>query len=432
MPDDKKRETDTRNFLFDQTQRAIALRSKDREFHGLEREFLYWQTDMLTDYNKSKDIKHPRDVGTAREEILRKFLVSSGYIPKRYEVSRTSTRVVSTTGHISNEIDILLYDPLDSVCLMQREGIYEVFPVESVYGAIQVKSRLNKHEIKDGLANLASFKRLDRTHYEPAGFVIPNKRKSNRGFGILFAYDSDLEWQDIINEIETFAKQNPNHVWCNGVFILSKGFFLHGEEHSSKFLNVEIEKIKNLQMFGFPDRDRQCLYHFYSILINLLRNTNIQPLEVDSYFRLPLIADEHSYDFYFGSFAEVGTCKKHGDYQRKIDPDQLIKFVNCCRKAEPINWIKATDIAYGNPDRTEVYNRQPGDVRIYNPENLPLSDILIGDSMLGGKIVQGLTLDIIRSAGMIMYVPYYYSGKERIISGCPKCNKTEKTITITK
>ena len=432
MSDDKQQAENTKNFLLDQSQRAIALRSKDREFHGLEREFLYCQTQMLIDYDKSKDIKHPRDVGSAREEILRKFLISSGYLPNRYGISRTSARVASTTGHMSNEMDILLYDPFDSICLMQREEIYEVFPVESVYGVIQVKSRLNKDEIKNGLANLASFKRLDRAHYEPTGWVIYDERKSNRGFGILFAYDSDLEWQDIIREIEAFAKQNPNHVWCNGVFILNKGFFLHGEEHCGKYFNVDIENIKNLQMFGFPDRESQCLYHFYSILIKLLHNTSIQPLEVDSYFRLPLIADEHSYDFYLGSLAEVGTCKKHGDYQRKIDPDQLTKLVDWCRKAEPINWIKATDIAYGKPgDRTEAYNRQPGDVRVYNPENLPLSDILIEESMLGGKIVQGLAFDIIRSAGMIMYVPYYYSGKGMIISGCPKCNKTEKPITIT-
>ncbi len=422
MSDDKQREADTKNFLLDQSQRAIALRSKDREFHGLEREFLYCQTQMLVDYNKSKDIKHPRDVGNAREEILRKFLVGSGYLPKRYGVSQTSARVASTTGHISNEIDILLYDPLDSVCLMNREGIYEVFPVESVYGVIQVKSRLNKHEIKEGLENLASFKRLDKEIHSTAGFIIHDSRLSERGFGILFAYDSDLEWLDIIHEIEVFAKKNSNRVWCNGIFILSKGLFLHGEDNSGKFYTTDIEKIKNLKMFGFPDRKDECLYQFYNILISLLRRTSIQPPEISSYFRLPLIAEEHSYDFYFGPFAEIGRCEKHGDYQRKIGSDHLTMITDWCSKAEPINWIKATDIAYGKPgDRTEAYDRQPGDVRIYNPENLPLSDILIGESMLGGKIVQGLAFDIIRSAGMIIYVPYYYSGKERLISGCPKC-----------
>lgn len=422
MSYNKQRESNTKNFFVDQSQRAIALRSKDREFHGLEREFLYCQTQMLIDYNKSKDIKHPRDVGNAREEILRKFLSDSGYLPKRYGISQNSARVASTTGHISKELDVLLFDPLDSVCLMNREGIYEVFPVESVYGVIQVKSRLNKREIKDGLENLASFKRLDRKNYSPSGFIIHDSRIAERGFGMLFAYDSDLEWLDIIHEIEEFAKQNPNRVWCNGIFILSKGFFLHGENNNGKFFNGDIENIKNLTMFGFPDRQDECLYNFYNILINLLRTTSIQSPEINSYFRLPLIAEEHSYDFYFGPFAEIGECEKHGDYQRKIGPDQLTKITNWCHTTEPINWVKATDIAYGKPgDRTEDYARQPCDVRIYNPENLPLSDILVMDKTAGDKIISVLAFDIIRSKGMVIYLPYYYSAKEELINGCPKC-----------
>jgi hypothetical protein len=80
----RQREERTRLFLDSETKRAIALRSKDREFHGLEREFRYHQEKMVADYDRSKDIKHPRDVGDAREEILRKFLTDSSLIPRRY------------------------------------------------------------------------------------------------------------------------------------------------------------------------------------------------------------------------------------------------------------------------------------------------------------------------------------------------------------
>ena len=46
----------------------------------------------------------------------------------------------------------------------------------------------------------------------------------------------------------------------------------------------------------------------------------------------------------------------------------------------PINWIKAIDLGYGQPgDNQAAYDRQPGDVRIYNPENLPLADILVAE-----------------------------------------------------
>lgn len=423
MTDYKKKEDSTKEFLLNLSQRAIDLRSKDRDFHGLDREFLYCQTQMLADYDKSKDIKHPRDVGNAREEILRKFLLNSGYLPKRYAVSQNSARVASTSGHISKEIDILLYDPFDSVSLMKREDVYEVFPVESVYGVIQVKSRLNKREIREGLDNLASFKRLNGGNRTSSEATTVDKLRSERGFGVLFAYDSDLDWIEIIREIEMFSKQNPSLVWCNGVFILRKGLILHGEENSGKYKNPDIEKIRTLQMFGFPDRQNQCLYQFCEILLSLLRSTSINLTELNSYFRLPLISNEYSYEFGFGHFAEFATCDKHGDFQRKIAPDQLAKLIDWCRKTEPINWIKALDIAYGEPgDRTDDYARQPGDVRIYNPENQPLSEILVREAKLSGKNVQANAFDDIRCAGMTIYLPYYYSYKEQIISGCPKCS----------
>lgn len=71
-------------------------------------------------------------------------------------------RVASTSGHLSNEIDILLYDALDAFTLMQRQDVYEVLPVEYCYGAIQVKSKLTKKELASGVDNIASFKRLRR------------------------------------------------------------------------------------------------------------------------------------------------------------------------------------------------------------------------------------------------------------------------------
>ena len=412
--DDRAREIKVKEYLTSQAQRAIDLRSKDREFHGLEREFLYHHAEMLGAYAKSKDIKHPRDVGSAREEILRKFLVESGHLPKRYAVSERSARVSSTTGHVSKEIDILLYDALDSISLMKRENVYEVLPVESIYGVIQVKSRLNKGEIKDGLDNIASFKRLDRVQHQ-SSFRI-NSGLQERGFGLLFAYDSDLEWTELIEEIEAWAKANPARLWCNGIFILNKGSFTYGEGNSGKIKNSELEAIRKLQMFGFPDRQNLCLYQFQHTLISLLRGTSIQPPNYEDYFRLPFTANEFSYQFTFGSFAELAKCEKHGDFQRKIGADQLAKLINWCKTAQPMNWIKATDIAYGRPsDREEAYARQPGDVRIYNPEALPLSEILVDSHS------QALAYDSIECAGMAIFVPYYYSAKEGIIGGCPKC-----------
>lgn len=416
--------------LIDQSRRAIEQRSRDREFHGLEREFGYHQAAFTAAYDRSKDIKHPRDVGNAREEILRRFLRDSGYVPQRYAVSERSARVASPTGHLSNEIDILFYDPLDCMTLMRREDVYEVFPIESVFGVIQVKSRLNKAEIAQGLSNIASFKRLDRPDFDESGSVSTGK--ADRGFGLLFAYDSDLDWPDIVEEIQSFAKANPSRTWANAVFVLNQAIALHGDSNGAYFDNQGIEAIVDLVMHGFPDRGHN-LFDFQSILLSLLRKTTVAPADLDRYFRLPLVADTHSYEFALGSFAEIARCEEHGDYQRKILPKDLERIVAWCHTAPPINWIRAKDLAYGQRgDNTQVYERQPGDVRIYNPDKLPLPEILTQESFLAGRQVRSLAFDIIQTAGMVVYIPYHYTVQEGIISGCPLCKRHQTKKSRTK
>lgn len=111
------KEKGLRERIISSAKRAIALRSKDREFHGLEREFYNYQAKMIVEYETTKDIKHPRDVGNARESILREFL-NNGCLPKKYSVSSTSVRVASPSGHLSHEMDIVLYDEDELITLM--------------------------------------------------------------------------------------------------------------------------------------------------------------------------------------------------------------------------------------------------------------------------------------------------------------------------
>lgn len=429
-----EREERTREMLKDKIGRAIALRSKEREFHGLDREFLFYQEDMLRLYDRAKDPKHPRDIGLAREQIVRRFLVDTGLLPARYAASDRSVRVASTTGHVSGELDILFYDPLDSVSLMCRENAFQVLPVESTYGTIQVKSKATRQDIRDGLENIASYKRLRRISTE-GWTVFSGRPKSQQGFGILFAFDTDLDWIDLVNEVKAFAQEKPKHLWCNAVFVLTKGFVLHGTENRAAFLNDDISAITDLQMHGRPDRTGLCFYDLYSVLLGLLKNTDVQPPPVESYFQLPLVAGEHSYKYSMGQFSEFGTCETHGDFLRKLTEEKLVEVIEWCKSAEPINWIRATDIAYGMPgDNTEAYKRQPGDVRIYNPDALPFSDILVMDRpfMREGEqiITKALSFDSIETAGITIWIPYVYEVTRGIINSCPKCKQKKQQAPV--
>lgn len=426
-----QKETRTREWLSTQATRANKLRSKDKEFHGLEREFMTLQAKMLSDYETSKDIKHPRDVGTVREVLLREFFLENKLLPRRYSVSETSVRVASTSGHLSNEIDILFYDAMESFTLMQRQGVYEVLPIEYCYGAIQVKSKLTKRELKSAFSNIHSFKRLRRLNTRKALRLDLNELEQDEGFGIIFAYETDMDWADLVAELKSYAQTCDRNFLPNAVFILSKGSLRFGDDKFGSVYNSHIKKFGEITVFGDPDRQGLCLYSLYSTVFELLTNTSTQKAFPHDYFRLPLTAGDYSYSYNMGHFAEFGHCNEHGDYARVFTPEKLARLIDWCQTAEPINWIKATDLAYGKAgDNIQAYERQPGDVRIYNPDNLPLSEILVADQKFihEGKDVfaKALAFDCITSGGMTIFIPYYYQIKEYLVEGCAKCNKLRR------
>lgn len=412
----------TKALLADQTKELMAQRSKDRDFHGLQREFLYLQAEMLSDFEKSKDVSHPRDVGDIRETILRKFLTNSGYLPRRYGVSDRSIRVASPTGHLSNEIDIAIFDTADSISLMRRENTYEVLPAESVYGVIQVKSRLNKKEIQDGLKNLASFKGLDRSMDDRAGMYI-GEPPHRSGFGILFAFDTDLEWMDIVEEIKIFANSNPRELWANAIFILNKGHFIHGAKNFGSVFNRHIEKIDALQVYGTPDLNHQCLFVFQSVLLELLRSTLVSPPKFDKYFSTPLVAGKLSYHFKLGAFAEIGRCELHGSFPRKISPESLVEIVKWCAQAgsTDVSVAWSAMVLDGADGLSQSQKDRAGELWIYNPENHPLKDILMVPKKMGDATISVIGYDMIITDGKEIWLPYYYTVKEKLISDCPKC-----------
>jgi len=423
-----KKEARAKEWISNQASRANKLRSKEKEFHGLEREFMYFQNKMLKDYEISQDIKHPRDVGTVREELLRAFFIDNKLLPLSYGISKSSVRVASTTGHLSNEIDILFYDALNSFTLMQRQNIYEVLPIEYCYGAIQVKSKLTKKELGSAFKNIASFKKLKRMVANQGPIIHSGEKIQRDGFGVIFAYDTDMDWSDIVSELEKHARTYDKNLLPNAVFILSKGFFLYGDEHFGSAYNSDINNFGDIVVYGNPDYQGCCLYQLYDIVFSLLYSTKIHRASPKHYFRLPLTAGDHSYEYILGQFAEYGQCEIHGDYTRTYTPEKLDLLISWCQTAEPINWVKATDLAYGYAgDNYEKYDRQPSNVIIYNPECLPLSDILVTNRkvIFEGKemLTTVLAYDAIKSGGMNIFIPYYYQIKEDLVQGCPKCKK---------
>jgi len=133
------------DFIIRTLKEASELRQGVFEFQGFEREFLFFQEQLIKEYDKSCGLRHPVNRGGAREDYLKAFLSEQGLIPKKFGISKVSSRVVSGSGHHSEELDIVFFDEANNVSLLKYQST-EFYPVEWVHGVIQVKSCLRNKE----------------------------------------------------------------------------------------------------------------------------------------------------------------------------------------------------------------------------------------------------------------------------------------------
>jgi len=126
---------------------------------NLRRIFMGLQEEMITRLSTGREnILHPSAKGEASELNWIKWLEM--YLPKRYQTSKAF--VLDSSGNMSEQIDLVIYDRQYSPFLFKHEGALYI-PAESVYGVFEVKQSLNKNVIEYAGSKAASVRKLYRT-----------------------------------------------------------------------------------------------------------------------------------------------------------------------------------------------------------------------------------------------------------------------------
>lgn len=108
-----------------------------------------------------QSISHPSVKGGVAEDIWLEFF--RRYLPGRYQVS--SGFVVDSSGGISHQIDIIIYDGHFTPALLSQEN-HRYIPAEAVYMAFEVKPDFSSEYLLYARDKLASIKSLSRTSTE--------------------------------------------------------------------------------------------------------------------------------------------------------------------------------------------------------------------------------------------------------------------------
>lgn len=105
-------------------------------------------------------IPHSAEIGTLIEQQFRSQLEE--ILPEKIGVSHGF--VVDSSGGVSKQMDIILYDRLNTPRIFASDGA-QMFPVEATYACGEIKTKLNSKELTDSFEKCLSYKSLCRKAY---------------------------------------------------------------------------------------------------------------------------------------------------------------------------------------------------------------------------------------------------------------------------
>ena len=176
---------------------------------------------MRAEFEASEVIKHAGTKGSWREETVRNFLRT--YLPGHIRTAHGG-EIVSASGKVSNECDILLFDRSTPPFLGSNDGA--VLPNECVYGVVEVKTYLTKKQLIDGCEKLRRAKLMPKTAYRPYG--RPRYEQNGKEYdyfptvGMIFAFGGP-SLQSTADNLHAWMADKPPEEWPDSIWVLGKG-----------------------------------------------------------------------------------------------------------------------------------------------------------------------------------------------------------------
>lgn len=177
---------------------------------------------------------HNPSIGAFNEEILRKFL--RDFLPKWVSVGQGF--VLDRAGNISTQIDILIYNSTFYAPLYSVNDLV-VLPPESVFIAIEVKTRVNKKIFQEIFPKNQTLKKINPSI--DTQIFIYNPPSSKRIVNYLDSYDfSSYSAEDIPDRIYGlskfyFQKENIELDNLNGVGYINEIYVSKGTDEKAIF-----------------------------------------------------------------------------------------------------------------------------------------------------------------------------------------------------
>ncbi|MFK8258404.1 DUF6602 domain-containing protein [Erwinia sp. AnSW2-5] len=246
--------------------------------------------ELSAKFQKTMQIKHNGGKGDNRENAFVDFLKE--YLPNKYGIGRGE--VISPENEISGELDIVIFDK-DHCPLFLKSDSHSLYPRESVFGAISMKSHLDSAELKDAYNNIASLKKIISTQ----GFTNSLTPGMSTGLNpvvpvtAIFSYATNRSLEAIAKQVNDLDKKMSNiNLRPDFVVVLGLGIIGPNGRIRNNFntynLPSDPDKLSLSRATG-----RHTLLRFYMQFLDELNSITQPKLDLHSYFDMPSIVGEY-------------------------------------------------------------------------------------------------------------------------------------------
>jgi hypothetical protein len=239
---------------------------------------------LMNDFEISAQINHNGNIGSFRENALKEFL-EIGRLPKRYGIG--NGEIVGHISNVSRQSDLIIFDQLDNIPLLYDTQV-QVYPIDCVYGIVEVKSKLSKEKLLEGLENIKSFKQLSPNDSITKEFMFLKQTIARpRPFGFIFAYSlAGNSIDSLVKNLKEWEQKNSPEFWPNLIVVLGEGIIYHSPEGS--FSKAIFSESINADCYATSLHHKDdSFFYFYSYLLDLCNNTELPKVELSKFLNLP-------------------------------------------------------------------------------------------------------------------------------------------------
>lgn len=116
---------------------------------------------MLRRFGDAGVFQHRGEAGADLEGALRRFL--SEFLPKRWGIG--TGEIAASNGERSPQMDLIIYDAVNSPVIHRSESSGIIVPVEGVHAVVEVTRQLDGRKLAQDAAKVASVKALPRRDF---------------------------------------------------------------------------------------------------------------------------------------------------------------------------------------------------------------------------------------------------------------------------